>query len=94
MLRAAREAVDRRDQTAPAVDVLAEINRIQTNGANTTKERKAARRDSVNTPVVPPLKIIVDTAEDLDEIDTEPSSTPTRPQQRRAARRVDIDEEQ
>lgn len=53
MLRAARKAIDRRDETAPAVDVLAEINRIQTSGAITTRERKAAKRDSVNTPVVP-----------------------------------------
>ncbi|MDV3245715.1 Mu transposase C-terminal domain-containing protein [Mycobacterium avium subsp. hominissuis] len=92
VLRAARKAVDRRDETAPAVDVLAEINRIQTSGANTTRERKAAQRDSVNTPVVPG-KVVADTAEDLDAVDTDPSSTPGRPRQRRAARRIDIDEE-
>jgi hypothetical protein len=91
VLRAARKAVDRRDETVPAVDVLAEINRIQTSGAITTRERKAAKRDSVNTPVVPPLKVV---AEDVDEVDTDPSSTPTRRRQRRAARRIDIDEDQ
>ncbi|MFA7514097.1 MAG: Mu transposase C-terminal domain-containing protein, partial [Mycolicibacterium vanbaalenii] len=94
VLRAARKAVDRRDETAPAVDVLAEINRIQTNGANTARERKAAKRDSVNTPVVPRLAVVADTAEDLDEVDTDPPSTTSKPRQRRAARRIDIDEEQ
>jgi putative transposase len=93
VLRAARKAVDRRDETAPAVDVLAEINRIQTSGANTTRERKAAKRDSVNTPVVPPLVVVADTTEDVDAVDTDPSSTISRPRQRRAARRIDIDEE-
>ena len=91
VLRAARKAVERRDETAPAVDVLTEINRIQTSGANTTRERKAAKRDSVNTPVVPPLHVVADAAGDLDEVDTEPS--PAAPPQRRAARRIDIDEE-
>jgi putative transposase len=92
VLRAARKAVDRRDETAPAVDVLAEINRIQTSGANTTRERKAAKRDSVNTPVVPPLEVLAD-APDIDEVDTDPSATASRSRQRRAARRIDIDEE-
>jgi len=93
MLRAARKAVDRRDETAPAVDVLGEINRIQTSGANTTRERKAAKRDSVNTPVVPPLEVVADAAKDIDEVATDPSATAKSPR-RRAARRIDIDEEQ
>jgi putative transposase len=94
VLRAARKAVDGRDETAPAVDVLAEINRIQTSGANTARERKAAKRDSVNTPVVPPLAVVADTAEDVDAGYTDPTSATSRPRQRRAARRIDIDEEQ
>lgn len=53
VLRAARRAVERRGSSASAVDVLAEINRIQTTGA-TSKERQAALRDSVNVPIVPP----------------------------------------
>ncbi len=73
--------------------MLAEINRIQTSGANTKRERKAAKRDSVNTPVVPRLEVVADAAEDLDEVDTDPSP-PRGPRQRRAARRIDIDEEQ
>lgn len=93
VLRAARKAVDRRDETAPAIDVLAEINRIQTSGANTTRERKAAKRDSVNTPVVPALEIVADAPEDIDEVDTNPSPG-AQPRKRRAARRIDIDEEQ
>jgi putative transposase len=93
VLRAARKAVDRRDETAPAVDVLAEINRIQTSGADTTRERKAAKRDSVNTPVVPLLEVVA-AAEEPDAVDTDPSSTTSRARQRRAARRIDIDEEQ
>jgi hypothetical protein len=64
------KAVDRRDETAPAVDVLAEINRIQTSGAKTARERKAAKRDSVNTPVVPRLEVVADAAEEFDAVDT------------------------
>lgn len=94
MCCAARKAVDRRDETASAVDVLGEISRIQTSGAITTRERKAAKRDSVNTPVVPALQVVAGAAEDIDGVDTDPSATATPPQQRKAARRIDIDEEQ
>ncbi|MGA4923077.1 hypothetical protein, partial [Bacillus subtilis] len=52
-LRAARHAVAHRGDAAVGVDVLAEINRLQTGRTNTVKEKKAATRDSVNTPVVP-----------------------------------------
>lgn len=55
VLRAARRAVERRGDTPSGVDVLAEISRIQTGGARTVKEQRAAKRDSVNKPVVPPL---------------------------------------
>ncbi|MGH3633298.1 MAG: Mu transposase C-terminal domain-containing protein [Mycobacterium sp.] len=91
VLRAARKAVDRRDETAPAVDVLAEINRIQTNGAITTRERKAAKRDSVNTPVVPPLDVGSDPADD--SIELEADASVRTPRQSKAARRIDEDEE-
>ena len=94
VLRAARKAVDRRDETASAIDVLGKINRIQTSGANTTRERKAAKRDSLNTPVVPPLEVIADAADDVDELHIDPSGTASRPRQRRAATRIDMDEDQ
>lgn len=94
VLRAARKAVDRRDQTASAVDMLGEINRIQASGAITTRERKAAKRDSVNTPVVPALQVVAGAAEDIDAVGTDPSATATPPRQRKAARRIDIDDEQ
>jgi len=55
VLRAARQAIERRGDTPTGVDVLAEISRIQTGGARTVKELRAAKRDSVNKPVVPPL---------------------------------------
>jgi hypothetical protein len=55
-----RTAVQRRNDTVPGVDVLAEINRIQTGGARTAKEKKAAKRDSVNTPVIPTLTVAAD----------------------------------
>jgi putative transposase len=55
VLRAARQAIERRGDTPTGADVLAEISRIQTGGARTVKEQRAAKRDSVNKPVVPPL---------------------------------------
>ncbi|KUI42946.1 integrase [Mycobacterium sp. GA-1199] len=60
VLRAARRAVERRSDTPSGVDVLAEINRIQTGGARTVKEQRAAKRDSANKPVVPPLSPVID----------------------------------
>jgi putative transposase len=92
VLRAARKAVDRRDDAAPAVDVLAEINRIQTSGAITTRERKAAKRDSVNTPVVPAPD--VGSAPADDSVELEADASVRMPQKRKAARRIDQDEEE
>lgn len=91
VLRAARRAVERRDQTVPAIDVLAAINRIQTAGARNTREGKAAKRDSVNTPVVPALEIAANPAEGRTEID--PDLPTTVPRKRKPARRIDEDEE-
>ena len=92
MLRAARKAVDRRDETAPAVDVLAEINRIQTSGAITTRERKAAKRDSVNTPVVPVPDVDSDPTDN--SIEFEAGASVRAPREHKAARRIDQDEEE
>ena len=90
VLRAASHAVQRRGGTAPGVDVLAEINRIQTGRAKTSKEHKAAQRDSVNTPVIPPLPAVAEPETET----TTPTPTPApRSPQRRAARRID-DEDQ
>ena len=50
VLRAARRAAAHRGDTVAGVDVLAEINRIQTGRAKTIKEHKAAKRDSVTHP--------------------------------------------
>ncbi len=91
VLRAARRAIERRDHAAPGVDVLAEINRIQTSGARTTRERKAAKRDSVNAPVVPPLTIATESELAPFPIDTKPPIS--QPRKRKAARRIDEDEE-
>jgi putative transposase len=60
VLRAARQAIERRGDTPTGVDVLAEISRIQTGGARTVKEQRAAKRDSVNKPVVPSLSPVTD----------------------------------
>jgi hypothetical protein len=86
VLRAARRAAAHRGDTGAGVDVLAEINRIQTGRAKTVKEHKAARRDSVNTPVIPP-------SPDVTEPETH-ANAPTldplaRSPRRRAARRID-----
>ena len=86
VLRAARRAAAHRGDTAAGVDVLAEINRIQTGRAKTIKEHKAAQRDSVNTPVIPPSP---DVAEP-ETVPTTPAPTPApRSPRRRAARRID-----
>lgn len=63
VLRAARKAVQERDQNPSGVDILGEISRIQTGGARTVKEQRAAKRDSVNKPVVPPLSSRVEQAD-------------------------------
>lgn len=97
VLRAARKAVQKRDENPSGVDVLAEISRIQTGGARTVKEQRAAKRDSVNKPVVPPLS---PTAQRTDaDAEDEPlasvsainaaCATPRRP----AARRIDDEDD-
>ncbi|MGV0700819.1 Mu transposase C-terminal domain-containing protein [Mycolicibacter sinensis] len=98
VLRAARKAVQNRGENPSGVDVLAEISRIQTGGARTVKEQRAAKRDSVNRPVVPPLS---PTAEQAD-----PTAAGDKPlasvsainavsdiPRRRAARRIDDEDE-
>ncbi|MCZ0728367.1 Mu transposase C-terminal domain-containing protein [Mycolicibacterium iranicum] len=90
VLRAARHAVAHRGDAAVGVDVLAEINRIQTGRTNTVKEKKAATRDSVNTPVVP-----ASPAPDQSRQKTRAPTADSAPSTagRRAARRID-DEDQ
>jgi putative transposase len=73
-----------------AIDVLGEINHIQTSGANTTKVRKAAKRGQPEHPGRAPLEVVAD----ADELHTDPSGTASRPRQCRAARRIDMDKEQ
>ena len=91
VLRAARHAVQRRGDTAVGIDVLAEINRIQTGRAQTIKEKKAAKRDSVSTPVVPPLTV-------ADEPETQATTPeqipPPSSSRRRAARRIDDEDDE
>ncbi|BBY08938.1 Mu transposase C-terminal domain-containing protein [Mycobacterium noviomagense] len=53
VLNAARSAAAKRGSGGAGVDVLAEINRIQTGGAVSTRERTAARRNASTIPVVP-----------------------------------------
>jgi putative transposase len=90
VLRAARHAAQHRGDTAAGVDVLAEIHRIQTGRANTIKEQQAAKRDSVSTPVIPPPPIIAEP--DTEATTHRPAPAPRSPR-RRAARRID-DEDQ
>jgi hypothetical protein len=98
VLRAARQAIERRGDTPTGVDVLAEINRIQTGGARTVKEQRAAKRDSVNKPVVPPLSPVPKAtrsdaeAEDLASVSAikEAAAAPSR----RPARRIDDEYEE
>jgi len=82
--------MDDAGRPAAGVDVLAEINRIQTGRATTIKEKKAAKRDSVNTPVVPPLTVVAEP----ETVPNTPAPIPASgPAGRRAARRID-DEDQ
>jgi hypothetical protein len=97
VLRAARTAVARRSDTVPGVDVLAEINRIQTGGATTVKEKKAATRDSVNTPVVPALAVVAEPHASVESATSaEPAAVTPEPRspRRRAARRIDDEDEE
>ncbi|WP_204807177.1 Mu transposase C-terminal domain-containing protein [Mycobacterium riyadhense] len=98
VLRAARQAIERPGDTPSGVDVLAEINRIQTGGARTVKEQRAAKRDSVNKPVVPPLSPVTDGTRS--EVETEHlasvsavNETAASPR-RRPARRIDDEGEE
>ena len=92
VLRAARKAVQKRGENPSGVDVLAEISRIQTGGARTVKEQRAAKRDSVNRPVVPPL---YPTPEQADEplVDVCAINAAGKTPRRRAARRIDDEDE-
>jgi hypothetical protein len=97
VLRAARKAMQSRSDNATGFDLLAEINRIQTGGARTVGERRAAKRDSVNKPVVP-FSVVPDSSPaDIDEVAA--ASVPavngsTSSTRRRAARRIDDEDEE
>ncbi|SLH82327.1 integrase family protein [Mycobacteroides abscessus subsp. massiliense] len=98
VLRVARKAVQRRGENPSGADVLAEISRIQTGGARTVKEQRAAKRDSVNKPVVPPLSPTAEqsdlgaTQEHLASVSAINEASAT--QRRRAARRIDDEDEE
>ncbi len=98
VLRAARQAIERRGDTPTGVDVLAEISRIQTGGARTVKEQRAAKRDSVNKPAVPPLSPVAEGTRT--DVEREPlasvsaiNETAAAPP-RRPARRIDDEGEE
>jgi putative transposase len=98
VLRAARKALQHRDNSPSGVDVLAEISRIQTGGARTVKEQRAAKRDSANKPVVPPLSPVA-AGTDADVNDESLASvsaineTSAAPRRRPARRIDDADED-
>ncbi|MFI7529688.1 Mu transposase C-terminal domain-containing protein [Nocardia salmonicida] len=52
VLAAARRIIAQRGGQDTGIDILGEINRIQTQPSRRLNERKAARRDSVNTPII------------------------------------------
>ncbi|HUH71911.1 MAG TPA: hypothetical protein VLZ05_25435 [Mycobacterium sp.] len=58
--------------TPPEPMSSAEIGRIQTGGARTVKEQGAAKRDSVNKPVVPTHTIV--SGETPDDLAFEPAA--------------------
>lgn len=97
VLRAARQAMQSRSDNATGFDLLAEINRIQAGGARTIKEQRAAKRDSVNKPVVP-----LSGVPDLSPADTDYGAAASVPAvnesisttRRRPARRIDDEDEE
>ncbi|RIR87692.1 Mu transposase C-terminal domain-containing protein [Mycobacteroides abscessus] len=95
MLRAARRAIHTRGEALTAIDILGEINRIQTAGPRTPRERSASRRDATNSPSVPALTLIrdPDTAPERPAADTGTPVTATHTRKPKAARRIDDDEE-
>ncbi|WP_457070835.1 Mu transposase C-terminal domain-containing protein [Mycobacteroides abscessus] len=97
MLRAARRAIHARGDTPTAIDILGEINRIQTSGPRTPRERSAARRDATNTPAVPVLTVVKDpdttpALQPAEPVDPSGATTSVRTRQPKAARRIDDEE--
>lgn len=94
MLRAARRAMTNREKAPKAIDLLAEINRIQTSGPRTARERTAARRDSTNFPAVPTLTLVADPQHPTNSAGTELIAVKPAVKGRKptAARRIDEDE--
>jgi putative transposase len=84
---AAKRAVSKRDRDGAGVDVLAEINRIQTGIAVSARESAVARRNATTKPVAPegPMQ----TQPDSQEVIEEAASLPAR--KIAAARRIDED---
>jgi len=98
VLRAARQAMRSRNDNVTGFDLLSEINRIQAGGARTVKEQRAAKRDSVNKPVVP--LSVVSGPGTVEAIDEHPTASATAVSEgssakpRRAARRIDDEDEE
>ncbi|MGH7920423.1 MAG: Mu transposase C-terminal domain-containing protein [Candidatus Dormibacteraceae bacterium] len=98
VLRAARQAMQSRCDNLTGFDLLAEINRIQSGGASTVKEQRAAKRDSVNKSVVPPLSPAAErtdaNAEEAPLASVSAINAPSATPQCRAARRIDDEDEE
>ena len=75
VLKAAQAALDRRDETNPQ-KVLEGIYRIQTDGAATEKERRAARRSALATPLIPEDAFPTDDLTPDDDSDDSAETTP------------------
>ncbi len=88
VLSAAKRAVASRG-AAPAMDLLAEINRIQTaTSLEQARERKAAKRNATTEPVVPVLQAR-DEGLDPSALDMGSGAPQPPPTRRRKARRID-----
>lgn len=87
VLKAARAALAQRDQDNP-VKVLEGIYRIQTDGATTTREKRAARRSATTEPIVPAqpeddTEHVSDDAPPPPDRQPGPDDTPPRPRRTR-----------
>ncbi|WP_078322431.1 Mu transposase C-terminal domain-containing protein [Mycobacteroides chelonae] len=92
-LRAARRAIQARGESSTAIDILGEINRIQTAGPRTPRERSAARRDATNTPAVPAMTLAKEPEVPVALAVPADATAATKRRKPKAARRIDEDEE-
>lgn len=93
VLNAAKRALGQREVDVAGRDLLAEINRIMTAGAQTTDaEKKAARRNVTALPVVTPPDAPEHVDEDLESDASPRENLPPGARTKRHAKRIDLED--